>query len=203
MGIISAAIEKLRKMLTKNGGSSGGGGGSAVADLDPVWVRVGVLNNPQVATYASYLERGWVQTVTPRQAGWLNANGLTGVRPGARLVLVPRPFIEAAIQNNEDKWRKMASNMIRRQSPNLDLRQVAAFLGARAAEALREQIATANGMERRKASTLEIYAFDYAAHHPNGRPRGSSVNNTETDKPLVRTGRLLGSISFTLGDDEG
>ena len=54
--------------------------------------KVGISDS-EIATYASYVEFGWTQTVTPAQAAYLRAhtNG-GGPKPGSVLYNPPRPI---------------------------------------------------------------------------------------------------------------
>ena len=173
-------------------GFSGGSSGGGASGSGMVYVRVGVLNNPRVATYATYLERGWVQTVTEAQAGWLNAHGGAGIRPGARLIMVPRPTFATAAQQGKERWRKMAQALARRQSPHIDLEAIATVIGADMQSAVKEIIATGGGFAERRPLTLAIYAAELAGDNRGAEP-GAGMTRAQ---PLVKTGEFLGSIAF-------
>ena len=227
MGLIGGAIDKVRKILGKiinpGGGGTGGGapstGGTSVATIGgggasgfsasgggagdmgsgSVQVRVGVLNNPRVATYATYLERGWVQTVTEAQAHWLNAHGGAGIQPGARLIMVARPTFATAAEQGRERWTKMARALAKRQSPHIDLEAIGAVIGADMQNAVKEIIATGGGFAERRPLTLAIYAAELAGDNRGAEP-GAGMTRTQ---PLVKTGEFLGSIAFEVTAGEG
>ena len=65
--------------------------------------KVGIIDDPEVATYAAYNEFGWVQRVTPKQSVYLSGrlnysvkkNGFANapIKPGMTLSSSPRPFL--------------------------------------------------------------------------------------------------------------
>ena len=59
-------------------------------------VEVGIIDDAEVATYASYVEFGWVQRVTAKQAGWFIGQGVDHPpKVGSALVNPARPFLRA------------------------------------------------------------------------------------------------------------
>lgn len=196
MGLISGAIERLRRLLGLDRRTGGGGGGSGGTGGSgggaTVLVRVGITSET-VAKYAEYLEHGWTQIVTPAQAGWLGAHGVH-VTPGSRLVMVPRPVFARTAAQNREKWTRIVTNIARRQSPRIDPRQIAAFIGEVMRDDVKTQIATADGMAPRKSATLAIYSaeMDMTGHSASG-----TAGMTRT-QPLVKTGAYLGSIDFEI-----
>lgn len=199
MGLLSQCIDRLKHWLGfGSGGAEGAGGRAPDASADvPLWVMAGINNNPRVATYAAYVEYGWVQTVTARQTAYFTALGVAPVKTGTKLVNPPRPFFRQTIADNADKWATVARNAVRRQLPHYDQRNVLEIVGIVMADDIRAMIASGEGMARRSPLTLAIYA---ALAERGGHSTGG-LNNTTTDKPLVNTGTMLGSITYQIGHD--
>lgn len=184
MGLFSKALDKLKRLLL-----------GSKPEPKRCLVCVGVNNNPRIATYAAYLEYGWTQTVTVPQVGWLNHHGASGIRPGSKLVMLPRPTFATTVRKNTPKWQKIARNAMKRQMPRYQPDDILTLLGTVATDDIKTQIATAEGMPRRKPLTLAIYAAMASGHDVAG------LNNTTTDKPLVHTGAFLGSISWEIREE--
>jgi hypothetical protein len=170
-------------------------------------VEVGVAD-ASIASYATYVEYGWVQRVTGKQSLFLsNAIGkpvprredgkpnfqAAAIKPGMALVNPPRPFLRDTMAAEAPKWRKTAKKALHK---TLDKERALAILGRQAADDVRMTI-TSGGTSKEKfpersSLTLELYRQKAEA---KGR-KGKGGGNLTTAKPLVLTGKLLNSIGF-------
>lgn len=62
--------------------------------------------------YSVYLEYGWVQKVTPKQAGYLRHASGINVPVGATLSNPPRPFFRGTKDAEGEKWLKILKNAV-------------------------------------------------------------------------------------------
>lgn len=75
--------------------------------------NVGIIDNPEIAQYAVYNGYGWVQRVTPRQAGFFRHNFGINLKPNNTLMSPPRPFFRATIRAKRREWEETMSKSIK------------------------------------------------------------------------------------------
>lgn len=156
-------------------------------------VEVGVTD-ASVAPYAAYVEYGWVQRVTDKQAGYLNRQlGKHTMKAGMALVNPPRPFLKGTMAAEAPKWRETAKKALQKTR---DKEKALAILGTQAADDVRMTIkrggTSKEKFPERAPLTMELYR-----QQSKGKGRkGNGGGNASTTKPLVLTGKLLNSIGF-------
>lgn len=69
-------------------------------------------NGVSTQEYSVYLEYGWVQRVTPKQAGYLRGVSGVNVPIGATLSNPPRPFFRGTKEAEGEKWLKVLKNAV-------------------------------------------------------------------------------------------
>ena len=67
-------------------------------------VKVGILDDPKTAKYASCVEYGWTQRVTPKQSYAFRAWWGINLRVGTVISSPPRPFLRGTLYANEFNW---------------------------------------------------------------------------------------------------
>lgn len=157
-------------------------------------VVVGIFNR-EIAQYAVYVEYGWVQRTTVKQAAFLNwvlgRNFENGIKPGIALVNPPRPFLGGTFLAEHDNWKKILKNDLKR---NRDPEKALTLVGQKAAEDVRQTIIKGGTSDEKFPSrsplTLALLQAQSAGH------RVSKPSATATDKPLQLSGALLNSIAF-------
>ena len=181
--------DKLKKLLKD------------VKDASKATVAVGVLGDPEVATYASYNEFGWVQRVTPKQAFFLNKTyGLT-LNPGYTLMSPPRPFLRSTARDSAKDWAKALGEGIRLLGPE-KIEDALLMMGRQAQVDVQKTIKNA-GTDKEKfplrsPMTMQIYQVkDELTAKGNKRSieRGSGSARPQA---LFKTGVLLGAIGYEL-----
>ncbi len=158
--------------------------------------HVGIIDDPEMATIASYQEYGWVQRVTAKQAYWFSKQGIKSApKAGASLVLPPRPFFRATMQAEGKGWREYYAKAMQRYG----IENAGAALQATAMKAADDikQTMIRGGtkleqFEERAPLTQELYAQQAAGHNTDG------TGNISGAKPLIKTGALLNSIGYQL-----
>lgn len=163
-----------------------------------VLVGIDATEAAEVAQYARYVEYGWVQRVTERQARFLYKtlpaeDKAFAPLPGASLVNPPRPFLRGTFAAEGKNWREVLMRSMGRDLFDLDL--ALTRVGVVAVEDIKQTIVRGGTSQqtfaRRAPMTLALYeAFR--------RGRKGKGGNDTTDKPLVLSGVLLNSISFQL-----
>lgn len=156
---------------------------------------VGILDDPQTATYGAYVEFGWTQQVTRKQAyvfrKWWNIN----LKVGKTLYNPPRPFLRGTLWAYSSDWAHLTLNVLLRS--NFDVERTYAFIGQYAGQCVQETIASggiANAGQSfpiRSPFTMKVY---------NTRVHGFGIagsdGNINTTKSMVLTGNMLGSITY-------
>lgn len=166
------------------------------ADNNARSVEIGVTD-ASIAPYATYVEYGWVQRVTPKQQWWFRNQRIDHPpKAGDALVNPPRPFLRGTLKAEGAKWREtMRKALHKTGSP----RQALSIVGMQAVQDVQETIR--NGGTRkekfpeRAPLTMELYAASSAGKSKTGKNRSSKAN-ASTTKPLVLSGALLHSIGF-------
>lgn len=170
-------------------------------------VLVGIINKrnqdgKSLAEIGTYLEYGWVQQVTGKQAAWFAGAYNLSVPPGASLYMPPRPFMRATFTENIAKWTKIGGNALGKYR---DINLAARLLGQVASEDIRATIRN-NGTGSQKFAersdlTMEMLSRDMDGHHPGRGKNVSQESTSTTRKALMRTGTLEKSISFEILDE--
>ena len=109
---------------------------------EKVSVTVGIFD-PRIATYASYLERGWVQYVTRKQSAYFRGIlGENAPMPGSMLILPPRPMFGATSRAYRNKWDKFIADNIRNAHGQQDNERVLNAVGSMIKKDLQTTIAS-------------------------------------------------------------
>lgn len=168
----------------------------------PKQVVVGIWGNPEIATYATYNEFGWVQRVTGRQAGYLNFHYGLDLKPGYTLQSPPRPFMRATAAAKQKKWTKTLKAGIQHYGLTNIYKALAAT--GRIAQIDIQQTIQNNGVvggeafPDRSPMTLEIYAVKDALTASGRKRKIESDSGTGRDKALFLSGTLLQSIGYEI-----
>ena len=157
-------------------------------------VVVGIFDR-EIAQYAVYVEYGWVQRTTVKQAAFLNwvlgGYAKAGIKPGIALVNPPRPFLGGTFLAEHDNWKKILQNALKR---DWDPEKALTLVGQKAAEDVRQTIIKGGTSDeefpRRSPLTLALLQAQSTSH------KASTPSATATDKPLQLSGALLNSITF-------
>lgn len=179
---ITVACEKLQEKI--------------MAQLSEVTkVDIGIIDNPEIATYAAYQEYGWVQSVTAKQQGWFGRQLGNGPREGSQLTLPPRPFLRGTMAAEMKKWKHIYTQAFRTYGTERAA-DALSMLGIKAAEDIRETLirggTSKETFERRSELTQRLYEKQAEGHNTDG------TGNIQGDKPLVKTGALLNAIGYQL-----
>ena len=156
-------------------------------------VKVGILDDPDTARYASCVEYGWTQRVTRNQSRAFAAWWGIHMRVGAVISNPPRPFLRGTLYAYEHQWAVIGVNSLIRSQWNMEI--ALATVGQIAGQQVQATIAgggiDAQGMSFpiRSEFTMRVYA-----NRDNGRSDGTG--NINTTKPMVLTGKMLGSITY-------
>lgn len=172
----------------------------AVRDIqDTRKVEIGVIDDQEIATYASYQEYGWVQRVTRKQAWWFR-HQFVSMPPtaGSSLVLPPRPFLRATLHAEAEKWSRIFANAVQATG---SVEQALQMVGITAVADIKTTLAAGGtkdeAFEPRAPLTMELYSSEAAGHQTDG------TGNLSVTKPLVKSGALLNSIGFQLSTGSG
>lgn len=156
-------------------------------------IEVGVLDS-EIATYASYVEFGWVQRVTPKQAHWFVHQGVSHPpKPGSSLVNPARPFLRSTVAACSKDWAELFKRAVKKNGvEHIDL--ALNLVGIKATDDIKETLIKGgtklDTFDRRAKLTMELYEGEAAEHETDG------TGNLQTDKPLVKTGSLLNAIGY-------
>lgn len=182
---MTVAIEKLKKKLESQ-------------LVKGQHVNVGVNNNSEIATYATYLEYGWVQTVTARQEAFFRAtiDPKNAPHTGSTLVMPARPTFHSTVLANSNKWVNIARFTMKNTQGPYNSAVILATVGAVAMSDIKATIAQGGNTKQTFAerSDLTMLMLQYRAETTGHKAGG----NTATRKPLVLTGNFLNSITYQI-----
>lgn len=154
-------------------------------------LNVGV-NNAEVATYAQYLEYGWVQRVTPKQAGFFRGVHGVNLPVGTVLTNPPRPFLRDTATAEGENWGRLFRQAF------IDLgsaEKAIKFLGLHAPADVKETLSKAGtslgDFPLRSPLTLLMAKNN---HNPKGRNRKDSTGTLERAEAGISSGKLERSI---------
>ncbi len=156
-------------------------------------VKVGILDDPDTAKYASCVEFGWTQRVTPAQHTAFLAWWGIDLHVNAVMHNPPRPFLRGTLYAYEHQWAVIGANSLIRSQWNMEV--ALATVGEIAGQNVQDTISgggiDAHGMSFpiRSEFTMRVYA-----NRDNGRSDGTG--NINTTRPMVLTGHMLGSITY-------
>lgn len=157
-------------------------------------VCIGILHDSRLAPIATYLEFGWVQQVTDKQAKYFGAQGIH-LKVGNPLYNPPRPFLRGTYAECKEKWARIATNSFSR---DFDVERALVFVGEIATNDIKDSInqGGANGEKfaDRSPMTMELYTrFADSV----GIADGSKSTSTDT-KPLYASGALYSAITYEI-----
>lgn len=158
-------------------------------------VEVGVLD-AEIATYASFVEFGWAQRVTPKQARWFIHQGVAHPpKTGSALINPARPFMRSTVAACSKEWANLFARAIKKQGIE-NIKAALSLVGMQASADIRQTLVDGgtklDTFDRRAKLTMELYEREAKGHASDGS------GNMHTDKPLVKTGSLLNAIGYQL-----
>lgn len=162
-------------------------------------VEVGVLD-AEIAAYARFVEYGWVQRVTKKQAWWFRHQGIKHPpKEGGSLVNPARPFMRSTVAACSKEWADLFARAIKKQGLE-NIEAALSLVGIKASEDIKKTLVNGgtklDTFDRRAGLTMELYEREAHGHQSDGS------GNLHTDKPLVKTGSLLNAISYRLAQAE-
>lgn len=176
----NGAFEQLRKKLTAEKGKK---------------VEIGFFD-PEKATIAMYLEYGWMQRITPKQAGYFKGAHKVNLKVGNTLYMPPRPFIRGTFEAKHKEWIELAQKVFKNR---LDVNATLEILGNRAVEDIQASILKGGtGKEQfapRSSLTMALIESSLA----KGKHKTDETPNTsQTTKPLQRSGSLFPALTYRM-----
>lgn len=180
--MISQEIEERIKHLVKKYESD-----------KPKYVKVGIFDS-EIATYASYVEYGWTQTVTKAQSYFLKTQiGRFAPPPGATIYNPPRPIFRGTFASEHSKWTKAITKALKNSDEITALKTV----GLIAQSDLKATIATGGTSKQKFKPRAELTILMYA-NQAKGHKTNKTPGNIKTRKPLVLTGAMLNAIGVEI-----
>lgn len=180
---------------------SSGDGGKIASQLVAIKnrkVQIGVLDGP-AREYAAFVEFGWVQKTTQKQAAFLNwVLGIPptkGFKAGAPLVNPPRPFLSGTYDAEFAKWQKIMRSALKNSR---DSGKALSAVGHVAVEDIKQTIRNGGTSKMQFQKRSPVTLALYKAFAKKGGHRLSKGGSDSSDKPLEQSGELLKSISFKL-----
>lgn len=156
------------------------------------------ITDPEIATYATYQEFGWVQRVTKAQHRFLGS--IVGFdnapKVGGSLVLQPRPFMRGTMEAKAGEWfEKFGAYLETYGLENLE--DALAFVGQEATQDIQNSIENngVDGGERffeRKPLTMAIYSALYK------NKRTDAESGVTRRQALVKTGAMRTAVHFLI-----
>lgn len=181
--LMQEACEKLKQDMLKSLN------GTKVTSIE-----VGITD-PQVATYATYVERGWVQRVTPAQSLYFLNQGISPPpKAGSSLVNPPRPFFSGTIAARSADWKRLLERFVKANGYK-SLIQGLELVALEAQSDIKDTVASGRvrggeAFEERSDLTMALYAQETKGKKTDGT---GSLSNRQ---PLNKTGTLFNSISW-------
>ncbi len=163
---------------------------------------VGILNNPEVATYAAYNEFGWVQHVTAKQQWWFRGQRVKNPpKEGNTLMSPPRPFLRATAAAKKDEWRKAVEEGISALGVQ-NIPQVMELVARQAQVDVQETIRNGGTDQQkfpeRSPLTLELYQAKDAKTSKGSKRKIEGDSGSARKQALFRSGKLLQSIGYEI-----
>lgn len=173
--------------------------------------KVGIIDDPEVATYAAYNEFGWVQQVTRKQSAFLS--GVLGYdvksrgfenapfKPGNTLSSPPRPFLRSTASAKKEEWRDTIAEGI----STLGIKALPQIieLTARQAQVDVQETIKNNGTDKEKFParspvTLELYRAMHGTTAKGNARSFESDSGAGREQALLLSGTLLQSIGYEI-----
>lgn len=173
----------------------------ALEDASKLKVEVGI-KDPDVARYATYVEYGWVQTITPKQSRYFGSKYGIGLKPGNTLFNPPRPFMRGTLAAKQQEW-KQSLGMYAKQAGIQQLPKALALVGELMANDIKMTIRN-GGVEggesfpRRSALTQALLAAQTARTASGRRRQTDKTGNAMSDKPMMNTSVMLSKVGYWL-----
>lgn len=174
-----------------------------IADAIPkkASVKVGIIDNPEIATYGAYNEFGWVQRTTPKQRRFLGKEFDVHLKKGTILMNPPRPFLRATASAKSEDWSEIFSESLKRLGIK-NFRQAAKIM-ARQAQADVQLTIRNNGTDQepfpdRSGMTAKIYAVKDERTAKGKKRKRERDSGSASEKALVKTGALLSAIGYEI-----
>lgn len=160
-------------------------------------VEVGIIDDKEIATYATYVEYGWVQRVTKKQAYWFSKQGLSKApSAGSALVCPPRPFFRSTLAAKAEDWAEIGAEALKASDGTKDVNKALITVGEVAQADIKETIVRGGigdeQFERRAPLTMELY------ENQSANKRKDGTGHISGDKPLMKTGAMLRAIGYQL-----
>ena len=173
----------------------------ALASASKKRAEIGI-KDAGVAEYATYVEYGWVQAVTPKQSRYFGANYGIGLKVGSQLFNPPRPFMRGTLAAKQDDWVKMFSFYAKQAGAN-QLDKALALTAELMANDIKMTIrnGAVEGGEtfpRRSAFTMALLEAQTAFTKSGRRRKTDATGNAMTDKPMMNTGVMLSKVGYWL-----
>ena len=175
-----------------------------IADAVPkkMSVKVGIIDNPEIAEYASYNEFGWVQRVTAKQSGFFKHEFGIDIEPFKTVLSAPpRPFLRATASAKSDEWSQIFAEALKQLGVK-NMRKAALLMARQAQTDVQETIRN-NGtkdekFEDRSELTAKIYAAKDALTAKGKKRKRERDSGSAREKALVKTGALLSAIGYEI-----
>ena len=158
-------------------------------------VKVGILDDPKTAKYASCVEYGWTQRVTPKQSYAFRAWWGINLRVGTVISNPPRPFLRGTLYANEFNWALIGVNSLIRSDWNME--RALAMVGQVAGQDVQTTI-SGGGIDAQGMSFPIRSEFTMHVYNLRGEGHINGTGNINTVKPMVLTGNMLGSITYRI-----
>ena len=158
-------------------------------------VKVGILDDPKTARYASCVEYGWTQRVTHKQSYAFRAWWGINLRVGTVISSPPRPFLRGTLYANEFNWALIGVNSLIRSDWNME--RALAMIGQVAGQDVQTTIA-GGGIDAQGMSFPIRSEFTMHVYNLRGEGHVNGTGNINTVKPMVLTGNMLGSITYRI-----
>ena len=159
------------------------------------------ITDPEVATYATYNEYGWVQRTTKKQAGYfLNHFGMM-LKPGTPLRSPPRPFMRATFADEVGHWQKILAEGLKHHG--LKNARSALEVMARQAQVDIQETIKNNGSRTQKFPDRSLFTMMLYDIKDDKTPRGklrdrSADSGSGREKSLVKIGTMLHSVGYEI-----
>lgn len=167
-----------------------------VGKVGAPYAEIGITD-PEVATYATYNEYGWVQRTTKKQTGYFLRNFGIMLKPGTPLSSPPRPFMRATFADEVGNWKKILAAGLKAKGVK-DARAALEIMARQAQVDIQETIRN-NGSRSTKfpdRSFLTTLLYDVKDER-KGRNR-TADSGSGRDKALVKVGTMLHSVGYEI-----
>lgn len=157
-------------------------------------------NGVSTQEYSTYLEYGWVQRVTTKQAGYLRGTSGVNVPVGAVLSNPPRPFFRGTRDAEGEKWIKVLKNAVAHyQTGDIFTAHEKAlnFIGLLATQDIQQTLIN-GGTSKMKFAKRSPLTMAILSARANGHQSDGS-GTTASAQAGNLSGMLVKSIGFEIG----